>query len=612
MFSILYLWPMVVAACVTLATVHGLASKGRGTARENLLFAVLAALVATLAVCEMVMMQARTPRAFALAQRWTHLPLFLTLATLVAFVRATFGTGRAWLAMSFVASRVLVLAINFASEVSFNYRSITAIRRVEILGATVSFAEGVSSPWTLLGAATGLLALAFVIDAARELWRREHRADRRRALTLGGALVTWVAAMVVSGVITHSGEVHPPYFLAFSFVPVVGAAAYELSRDLVRLDRVTDELRETERRLDLALGAADLGVWVWDLDRDAIWASPEARALFGIGEAEPLDFRRFLGTVHPDDRDRVQRTVGAAVVSGGDYQTEYRVGGPDGPVRWIAARGRADLRGEGHPRRMRGVVFDVTERERADAELRGLREALTHAARVGSLGQLTSALAHELSQPLGAILRNAEAASLLLDQPTPDLAELRAILIDIRDDDRRATSVIQRLRALLARGQLEVRELSIARLVTEVATLLRAEATARSVRLRTDVASALPPVRGDAVQIQQVLLNLVLNAMDAVGHLPSGERDVEIGARLAGDGRVELRVTDSGRGIPPHDLPRVFERFFTTKPGGLGLGLPVSRTIVEAHGGSLWAESDAARGATFRFVLPATPSSAVP
>ncbi|WP_295393122.1 ATP-binding protein [uncultured Thiodictyon sp.] len=244
--------------------------------------------------------------------------------------------------------------------------------------------------------------------------------------------------------------------------------------------------------------------------------------------------------------------------------------------------------------------------------LQRLRSQLAHASRVSLLGQLASALAHELNQPLGAILRNAEAAELFLAQEPPDLDELRAILVDIRQDDLRASGVIERLRSLLKRRSLAPCALSVGDLLSTVAALTRGDATARKTRLEIAAAPGLPLVMGDAVHIQQVLLNLVLNAMDAVGHLPAERRQVTVGAQRRDERDLEMTVSDGGHGIAPEQLGQLFEPFFTTKPHGMGIGLAISRTIIEAHGGRIWAENNTSAGATFRFTLPLVEESTAP
>ncbi len=251
-----------------------------------------------------------------------------------------------------------------------------------------------------------------------------------------------------------------------------------------------------------------------------------------------------------------------------------------------------------------GLIGQRAWRRRLEREAMELRQELTHAGRVTILGQLASSLAHELNQPLGAILRNAEAAELFLQSDKPDLDELRAIVADIRKDDQRAGDVIDRLRALLKRRQLDPRPVLLSELVDEVVTLTRTDSVIRGVDVKIDVPRDLPLVRGDRIHLQQVLLNLLLNGMDALAEVADGERTLTVRARAVGGDFIEVTVGDNGRGISADRLSRLFEPFFTTKPQGMGLGLPISRTIVEAHGGKIWAEENAERGTTFRFTLP--------
>src|SRR6184192_3038999 len=237
-------------------------------------------------------------------------------------------------------------------------------------------------------------------------------------------------------------------------------------------------------------------------------------------------------------------------------------------------------------------------------EMRRLQEEIAHVGRVSMMGQLASALAHEINQPIGAILRNAEAAELFMQSKTPDLEEIRAILADIRADDQRAGDVIDRMRALLKRHVLDTQLLDLAELVGDVAKLAQPDAATRHVKLTVNLPADLPPVRGDRVHLQQVLLNLILNGIDALNRAGPGNRRVTVSARVDAARTVEIAVSDTGHGIAAEKLAHVFDPFFTTKPDGMGMGLPISRTIVESHGGRLWAENNNDTGATFRFTLP--------
>ncbi|MCL4179397.1 MAG: hypothetical protein KJ072_16845 [Verrucomicrobia bacterium] len=254
--------------------------------------------------------------------------------------------------------------------------------------------------------------------------------------------------------------------------------------------------------------------------------------------------------------------------------------------------------------RSRQRVARALERERLAHETQDLRDELAHASRVSTMGLLASGLAHELGQPLGAILRNAEAAEMLMEEQPPDLEEIRAILGDIRHDDQRATGVIDRMRTLLKRRSVERTQLSMDDLLREVAALTRFNVAHCNIQLSLDVPPDLPSVSGDRVQLQQVLLNLFVNGIAAMSQQPPDRRRLNVQARKTDSTMVTVSVLDSGPGVSAESLARVFEPFYSTKPEGMGMGLAVSKTIIEAHHGKIWAENHPEGGACFSFTLP--------
>ena len=272
-----------------------------------------------------------------------------------------------------------------------------------------------------------------------------------------------------------------------------------------------------------------------------------------------------------------------------------------GRLRWIVARGQIE-QGAGH-KLLRGVLLDTTHRRQLEQDAAQQRNELAHLSRVATLGELSGSLAHEINQPLMGILSNAQAAQRFLAGDNPNLVEVREILADIVEDDKRAGEVIRRLRALLKKGEVQQGPLDINIVVDDVLRLTRNDLMNRDVSATTEQASDLPPVLGDRIQIQQVLLNLVVNACDAMEGIPNSRR-VHIRTRRANGVGVEVSVSDHGGGIPAADLDRIFQPFVSTKKHGMGLGLSVCRTIVLAHGGALWAENNSGPGATVRFTLP--------
>jgi signal transduction histidine kinase len=252
----------------------------------------------------------------------------------------------------------------------------------------------------------------------------------------------------------------------------------------------------------------------------------------------------------------------------------------------------------------------LTERRRrrvAELAMQRQRFELVHASRLAMAGELTASIAHEINQPLGAILSNADAADLLIESGRVEPAELRAILADIRRDDLRASEVIRRLRALLANQQVERQAFDLSQAVAEVAAVLDSEARRRRLALEVRLAPGATLV-GDRVQIQQVLFNLILNAMDAMADVPEGRRTLGVSVEPAAGG-IAMAVRDQGPGIAPEHLSQLFDSFFTTKKKGMGLGLSIARTIVEAHGGRIWAENAPGQGAVFHVTLPAVPTA---
>jgi PAS domain S-box-containing protein len=364
-------------------------------------------------------------------------------------------------------------------------------------------------------------------------------------------------------------------------------------------------LQESEERLRLAIKAASIMIWVWDVVRDEFWLSPETRALRGFATSERVTFERYMGGVHPDDRKGVQEAAEAALAGKGDFDSEHRFLAPAGE-RWVSVHGVVERDAGGRAIRMRGASLDITARKAAEADLLLHREELAHLSRVTMVGELSGSLAHELNQPLTAILSNAQAAQRHLAHAAPDLDEVREILKDIVSEDKRAGEVIRRLRLLLRKGEVNHQPLDLSEVVEDVLKITRSDLVSRGVAVAIDTVAGLPAVAGDRVQLQQVLLNLVVNGCDAMTDgAGSGDRRLTVRVYRDDVRGVRVSVSDLGSGIPAEKLDGVFAPFFTTKAHGLGLGLAVCHTIIEAHGGRIWAENNAAPpGTTFHFTIP--------
>jgi two-component system, LuxR family, sensor kinase FixL len=597
------IWPMVAAVCLTLGLIELRIGLARPVDMARLFFSLSAFATAEECAVEWALTRAESPAQFQELLKWADLGNGLMIASLAAFIWVYFRPGNKWLALAGPCLWGVALIADFLPGSSLTYLEITNIRTIETLGGmTYRVAEGRPNPWNAITYMGVLMMFVFVSDASIRLARR---GGHRRAIIIGGSVALWLFVSGTHSALIESGVLRAPYMISVSYLVIVLAMSFELTSDVSAAARIGRQLKDSERRLDLASAAAGLGTWRWDLESDEGWGSANTHSLLGFSESERLTQSRFMEAVHPDDRAVVGRAVERSVIDDHDFEVEHRVQLRGGETRWVLARGGIERSAAGKPILVRGVLLDISSRRRSEAELQRLQGQVAHTSRVTMMGQLATAIAHELHQPLGAILRNAEAAELFLDHDPPDLYELRAILVDIRADDQRAREVIDRLRALLKRRTIEPRVLAVADVLANIAALIRADATVRSILVEIDSGLGLPPVMGDSVHLQQVLLNLVLNSMDAIDCAASKERLITVRAQHRDGEDVEITVSDSGPGIPPEELALVFDPFFTTKASGMGIGLSVSRTIIDAHGGRIWAENNITKGATFRFTLPA-------
>jgi two-component system, LuxR family, sensor kinase FixL len=418
--------------------------------------------------------------------------------------------------------------------------------------------------------------------------------------------VSIVALFAITGVLDGRGP-----FIARStvdaamavqmFLIIAESSLLLLTASLGELRHARSAARRQEESLDLALGAARMGTWEWDFASNRLsWRI--GRAGRSRLRTRTVPVAQMLTRVHADDRAGVQRAIDEALAGSGDGEVECRFVNRRGASQWITSRGKLLLDRFGNPRRMIGVYLDTTERKTQELQMRTHREQLAYLSRLSLMGELSGALAHELNQPLAAILLNAQAACVQIAAPNPNLRDITEMLRDIVADDQRAGEVIHRLRALFLKGVVQVRPLAVNECIREVLALERSYLLVAKVKTHVQLADNLPRVAADRVQLQQVLLNLIVNACEAMSADEPHERRLWIESMPGGHGKVDIVIRDSGPGID--DVDAIFEPFFSTKSTGIGLGLAVSRSIISAHGGRLRASRNQPRGATFRITLP--------
>jgi PAS domain S-box-containing protein len=363
-------------------------------------------------------------------------------------------------------------------------------------------------------------------------------------------------------------------------------------------------IRESEERMAFAAASANIGLWYLEADTERLWATEHCRSMLGLAADAPLTRASILEAIHADDRQSTIEAIRSAAQSGEDVASEFRVVLPGGEVRWFRTRARADRDDRGKPFRISGIFSDITAAKMAEHEADLQRRELAHLTRVAVMGELSGAIAHELNQPLTAILSNAQAAQLMLANDAPDLGDIGQAIDDIVIEDKRAGEVIERLRGLLRKDEGKRASLEINELVLSTLQLLHSEIISRRINVITNLGRDLPPIWGDRVQLQQVLLNLVMNAMEAMASVSSDRRAVTISTRQLINNQIETIVSDLGPGLGPDGERRALEPFFTTKPHGLGLGLSICSTIVTSHGGTLQLSNNRRGGVRACFSLP--------
>ena len=373
--------------------------------------------------------------------------------------------------------------------------------------------------------------------------------------------------------------------------------------------RSKEALRESANLMGLAAEAGNLAMWVWDVSGNDVWMTERGRSIFGLKPDARLDFAATFDRVHPEDRTAREAAIKQALQTRGEYEVEYRLQPADGRVRWIHGRGRCVGPDDGTDPKLFGVSMDVTARKQAEASAAQRRAELEHVARVATLGELTTTLTHELRQPLAAILTNSYVVERLLDAPQPDLQEVRSTMADICGITERAGEVIGGLRAMLQRDGTAARltNVDVNNVIRIVERIVHGDANLHKVTVHLDLLSEIPPVKGDSVQLQQVILNLMLNAFSAMsGTGLDGAGRLVVRTNSIDESNVLVEVQDSGPGIAAEKLESVFDPFITSKPEGLGMGLSICRSIIERHGGKISAANNPDRGAKFSIVLPVT------
>ena len=372
------------------------------------------------------------------------------------------------------------------------------------------------------------------------------------------------------------------------------------------LQKSNVELRERERQLRLLTEVIPQQIWS-ATPTGAIDYCNQQLLDYAGRNLEEMQGARFLETLHPEDLEDFRQAWQKAVAAGESFEGQWRVRGADGEYRWFFTRGLPLRSANGTTLRWYGTNTDIDRLHRAEQTLLRTQTDVAHLSRVLSMGELSTSIAHEISQPLTAVVTHGNACMEWLSASPPNVAKARHSAERIVQDGTRAGTVLGRIRALFKKQSSTRGRVDMSEVIQELTVFLRDEAIARQVSIRVELAPDLPPVEGDRVQLQQVALNLLMNGMDAMNATANLPKELRIHARREGARQILVCVEDSGVGISGEASERIFEPFFTTKPDGIGMGLSISRSIIESHAGRLWCSPRPQGGAIFQFSLPICP-----
>ena len=542
-----------------------------------------------------------------------------------------------------LASGIALSAISKPREPGLSRLSVSAVLMGAGIGAMHYSGMAAMRPEALLRYNPGLVAisivvavvLAFVSLSIRFQFRRPQSPRLAANIIAASVMGSAVAGMHYSAMQAsiffplpdapnHSMALSPTLLalLITTFTVLIAAStlvatfagrqnelAVSLSAEISRRQRTEEDLRRSEAYLGEAQRLSHTGSWALDVATGQfIHSSVEHHRLFGFDPREGIPvWKDWARRVHREDRegtwDRIQRGISERT----DFELDYRTVNPDGTIKYVHALGHPVFNAAGDLVEFVGTSIDVTQRRRAEEARLDAQNQLAHVHRVTAMGQLAASIAHEVNQPIAATVTNAQAALRWLDRRPADLEEVRQALARIAKDGHRAAEVIDEIRALIKKAPPRKDRLEINGAIHEVIALTRGEAVKNGVSVQTELMDGLPLIEGDRVQLQQVILNLIINAFEAMSGISEGVRELLISTRKAESDGVLVAVRDSGPGLAPATLERLFESFYTTKPGGLGLGLSICRSIIEAHGGRLWACANVPCGAIFQFTVPAHP-----
>ncbi len=567
-----------------------------------LLAAIMASGAGALGLLELGMMTATSAEAYQTLVFSTILAIFAIVVPMTWFVYLYLGTAQRWLAIAITGLWIGNVIVNLATPEGANalFTSITALRiETTFWGDSFVAADGVVNSWKYFSDFASLLIVIFVADAAVRAYRCGLR---RKAIAVGGSILFFIVVAGIHTPLVDAGLVRTPYMVSFSFIAIAVALTIELVDQVVRSAAYGRELASWEKKWTSLLNEIHLAVVGLDRRGRIDYVNPFFRETSGFSEAELLE-RPATRLVPKSHLGRFRRWLAEAPDSGPRKGIQFPLETASGEKREIIWSTVSLRDSNGEYSGMLSIGEDITDQLLARRELHRTQLEIEHLTRALILGELGSTLAHELNQPLAAILSNAQAAQRLLKQGNPNLDEIQEILTDVVADDRRAGVVIERMRSMLKKGKAEYEVFELNDTVKEMLTLVEGERKRVDAAIELELALSPIMVSGGRVQIQQVIMNLVVNALWAVAPKPLGNRQIRIESSCSAD-EVLIAVEDNGPGVSKALERRLFQPYVSTRTTGLGMGLAISRRIVMAHDGSIKLSKGNLGGARFEVTLP--------
>ena len=504
------------------------------------------------------------------------------------------GKGK-WIARASVTMRYVLAVVSVAAAAGFtkvflHFHLPLAFNAFALSAIAITFWYG-GTPPGIFAAVLSALVRSYVFDP-----------EINNASRVLYDLVFLVFALLMTGVTRARNELE---VRVAQRTDELTRANEDLKLQIAERNRAEENLRQSEAYLAEAQKLTHTGSWVWEVARkEALHLSEEWYRIYGFEPEQGMPvWEQRLQRIHPEDRARWQEAIDRAIIEKSGYEVEFRILFPGGAVKHILTVGHPILAASGDVVQFVGSSTDITERKQAGEKLRQAQADLERISRVTTMGELTASLAHEVNQPIAAAVTDANTCLRWLTRDQPDLEEAREAAARIVKDATRASDIVSRMRSLFQKGTPQRELVDVNELIREMIVLLRIEATRYSISMHTKLAADVPRIMADRVQLQQVLMNLMINGIEAMKSV-DGPRELAVKSRRGEDQQLMVSVTDTGVGLPAEKTDQIFNAFYTTKRDGTGMGLRISRSIVESHGGRLWATDNSPRGASFNLTLP--------